>query len=366
MSDVTRACDRPRGRPPVRFAASFDGVHIAYAKSGSGTPLVRVPTWIGHLEHDWESTLLSHWLHELQRGHALVRYNARGCGLSQRDVEDFSFEACVRDMEAVVDAAGLDRFAVCANSFGTSVAIAYAARHPERVSRMALFGAFCRGRLVRDASPATCERAELMIRLIETGWGTEEGVFRQVFTSLFIPGGTQEQWRAFTDCMKHGSTAANAARLSRMIQRIDVQQQARQVRCPTLLLHSRRDALVAYDEGQYAAHLIPRAELVTLESQNHLLLEHEPAWTQAVAELRRFLGAQIVPDDAFAQLTPRERDVLELIAGGASNAQIATALALSEKTVRNVTTSVYAKIGVRSRAQAVARALHAGFAAPGI
>jgi pimeloyl-ACP methyl ester carboxylesterase/DNA-binding CsgD family transcriptional regulator len=340
----------------VRFARSSDGVRVAYAKSGGGTPLVRVPTWIGHLERDWETDILSHWLHELQHGHLLVRYNARGCGMSQREVDDFSLDACVRDMEAVVDTACLDRFAVCATSFGTSVAIAYAALHPERVTRMALFGAFCRGRLVRDPSRATAERAELLIRLIEAGWGTDEPAFRQVFTSLFIPGGTHEQWRAFTEAMKHGSTAANAAHLSRMIQRIDVQEQAREVRCPTLLLHSRRDAVVAHDEGQYTAALIPDAEFVTLESHNHLLLAHEPAWKHAVAELRRFLGAADTPD-GFAQLTPRERSVLHLIAAGRSNAEISKALALSEKTVRNVTTNVYAKIGVRSRAQAVAHAL---------
>lgn len=350
----------PVRRPAIRFTESFDGVRIAYARSGSGPPLVRVPTWVNHLEHDWESPILQHWLHELNRDRTLVRFNTRGCGLSQWEVEDLSFEACVRDMEAVVDAAGLERFAVCGNSFGTAIAIAYAARHPERVERMVFFGAFCRGRLVRDPSAESASRAELLIRLIETGWGTEEPAFRQVFTSLFIPGGTPEQWRWFTESMRLAAMPANAARLSRSIQHLDVQQLATQVRCPTLLLHCRRDAVVAYEEGQHTAGLIPGAEFVTLDSQNHIILAHEPAWQQVVAELRRFLPTRAADAARFGQLTAREREVLDMIARGHSNDDIARKLGLRPKTVRNATTNVYAKIGVTSRAQAVARARDAG------
>lgn len=320
--------------------------------------MVRLPTWISHLEHDWDSPLLQHWLAELHRAHSLVRYDTRGFGLSQWDAPDLSFEACVRDMEAVVDAAGLKRFSICANSFGTTVAMAYAARHPDRVARMVFFGAFSRGRLVRDSSPESAERAELLIRLIEKGWGTEEPAFRQFFTLLFAPGGTPEQWTWFTESMRRAGSPANAARLSREIQRVDVRRLAPRIRCPVLLMHSRHDAVVVHDEGRYTAGLIPGAEFVTLESRNHIILSNEPAWSQVVSELRRFLG-----DDSaqvFAGLTPREREVLERIARGRSNEEIAQDLGLSEKTVRNATTNVYAKIGVKSRAQAVALARDAG------
>lgn len=274
-----------------------------------------------------------------------------------------SFDASVRDLEAVVEAAGLKKFALCGNSFGTAVAMAYAARHPERVTRMVFFGGFSRGRLVRDPSPQSVQRAELWIELIEKGWGTEEPAFRQLFTLLFAPGGTPEQWSWFTESMRHAATPANAARLSREIQRVDVQHLAPRVRCPVLLMHSRHDAVVAHEEGRHTAGLIPGAEFVTLESRNHIIVPNEPAWPQVVSELRRFLRAE--SEHFFAGLTPRELDVLERIALGRSNEEIARDLGLSEKTVRNATTNVYAKIGVKSRAQAVALARDAGLGAVG-
>lgn len=343
--------------PPARFARSFDGTRIAYACSGRGPAVVRVPTWMGHLEHEWDSPILRHWIAELGQGHTLLRFNMRGCGLSEWSIDDFSFEACVRDMEAVVDAAGLDRFAICANSAGTAMAIAYAARHPERVSRMLFFGAFCRGRLARDPSPESAARADLLLKLIESGWGTEEPAFRQVFTALFIPGGTPQEWSWLTQSMRLASSPHNASRLSHAIQRIDVQQEASRVRCPTLLLHSRRDSVVAYDEGQHTARLIPGSEFITIESANHIILEHEPAWQAVVQHLRRFLGA---PGDALQSLTRRELEVLEQIALGKTNDEIAGNLRLSPKTIRNVTTAIYAKLGVSNRAQAVVKALEAG------
>ncbi|HKA58847.1 MAG TPA: alpha/beta fold hydrolase, partial [Gemmatimonadales bacterium] len=355
-------------RQCVRFTASFDGVRLAYGISGRGHPLVRVPTWISHVEHDWQSPVMRHLVVEMASRHKLVNYDCRGVGMSQRDVLDMSFDAWIHDLEAVADAAGLERFGLWGISGAPAVAIAYAARHPERASHLVLCGGFCRGRLRRDAPEAELEKARVMLELIEQGWGTEALAFRQVFTSLMVPGGTAEQWRWFTDMMRRAATPQTALRMLRLWQTLDVSDLARQVRCPTLVLHARHDAVVPYEEGKLMASLIPHAEFVTLDSANHVILEDEPAWPQLRAELRRFLPApetveNVGPDARFGDLTERECDVLELIAQGLDNEEIAQRLAISPKTVRNHITSIFGKLAATTRAQAIVRARQAGFGA---
>jgi pimeloyl-ACP methyl ester carboxylesterase/DNA-binding CsgD family transcriptional regulator len=352
-------------QPPVRFAAGFDGVRLAYTVCGRGPPLVRIPTWISHVEHDRQSPVMRHLVAEMASRHTLVSYDCRGVGLSQRDVSDMSFDAWVHDLEAIVDAAGLETFALWGISGAPAIAIAYAVRHPERVSHLVLCGGFCRGRLRRNASPAMVEKARVMLELIEQGWGSEEPAFRQVFTSLMVPGGSAEQWRWFTEKMRMATSPRTAQRMLRLWQQIDVSDLARQVRCKTLVLHGRHDAIVPYEEGQLMASLIPGAEFVTLDSANHLILEDEPAWPHLVAELRRFLPAPQAParspDAGFDDLTEREREVLELIARGLGNDDIAQQLAISTKTVRNHITSIFGKLDASSRAQAIVRAREVGF-----
>jgi len=353
-------------RQSVHFTSSFDRVRLAYAICGRGHPVVRVPTWISHVEHDWQSPVMRHLVVEMASRHKLVNYDCRGVGMSERDVTDMSFDAWVHDLEAVADAAGLERFALWGISGAPAVAIGYAVRHPERVSHLVLCGGFCRGRLRRDASAATVEKARVMLELIEQGWGTEEPAFRQVFTSLMVPGGTAEQWRWFTDMMRRATSPQTALRMLRLWQTIDVSDLARQVRCPTLVLHARRDAIVPYEEGKLMASLIPDAEFVTLDSANHVILEDEPAWPHLLAELRRFLPALETAEDAdpcagFGDLTEREREVLELIAQGLGNDDIAQRLAISPKTVRNHITNIFGKLAATTRAQAIVRAREAGF-----
>jgi pimeloyl-ACP methyl ester carboxylesterase/DNA-binding CsgD family transcriptional regulator len=350
----------------VHFTSSFDGVRLAYGIAGSGSPLVRVPTWISHVEHDWQSPVMRHLVVEMAARHKLVSYDCRGVGMSERDVSDMSFEAWIHDLEAVADAARLQRFAIWGISGAPAVAIAYAVRHPQRVSHLVLCGGFCRGRLRRDASPATIEKARVMQELIEQGWGTEEPAFRQVFTSLLVPGGTAEQWRWFTDMMRKAASPRTALRMLQLWQVIDVTDLARKVRCPTLVVHARHDAIVPYEEGKLMASLIPGAELATLDSENHLILEDEPAWLQLQNALRRFLP---VPENVeepeaqlrFSELTEREREVLELIARGLSNDAIAQRLGISSKTVRNHVTIIFSKLEATSRGQAIVRAREAGF-----
>ncbi len=351
----------------IRFCASAEGVRIAYAISGTGPPLISAANWLTHLEQEVQSPVWRHWLEELSRANTLVRYDKRGCGLSDRNARDLSFEACVRDLEAVADAAGFDRFPVFGECQGGPIAIEYAARHPERVSHLALYGTFARGRLKRDPTPQQVEEAELGFKTIEVGWGQDNPGYRQVFATRFMPEGSPEHLRSFCALERVSTSPAIAAKLIREFALIDVQQAAQKVRCPTLVLHSTRDAVVPFEEGRILARLIPKARFVPIESVNHALLEHEPAWTQFVAELRAFVPrgavgrAPVALGVSLADLTPREIEILERIAQGLDNAQIAAHLALSEKTVRNHITRIFDKLSVENRSQVIVLARDAGF-----
>jgi len=347
-------------RQSIHFAASFDGTRVAWALAGQGPVLVRAPTWLSHLEFDWASPMSRHWIAEFSSRHTLLRTDPRGVGMSDLNVDDLSFDALVRDFEAVVDAAGVDEFALIGNSFGAAIAIAYAARHPQRVTRLVVWGSYCRGVLRREPTSEQIEHSQMLRRLAEIGWGTDDPAFRQVFASLLVPGATKEQWNWFTEKMRLCCSGRTAARYLGIMEHVDVQELARQVRCPALVLHSLRETRNPYAEGRLTAALLPHAEFVTLDSGNHILLPDEPAWRQMVAELRRFLPGGS-GGGAFDALTAREREVLELIARGLGNDEIASALRLSVKTVGNHITRIFAKAGVATRAQAIVRAREAGY-----
>jgi pimeloyl-ACP methyl ester carboxylesterase/DNA-binding CsgD family transcriptional regulator len=348
-------------RQQIRFCTSSDGTQIAYALSGKGPPLVKAATWLSHLEFDWTSPVWSHVLSELMQTHQLVRYDERGCGLSDREVADLSFAAWLRDLETIVDTLELQRFPLLGISQGASIAIAYAAKHPERVSHLILHGGYARGRLKRDAGDVLVQEAETMNQLAELGWGQDNPAFRQFFTTQFIPDGTSEQHRWFNELERISTSPKNAARFMREFNDIDVVEWLPKVQCPTIVLHATRDARVPFAEGRFMAGLITDAHFVPLESNNHLTLQHEPAWTRWVAEVRNFLSTTQQKDPRFAALTARERDLVELIAQGRDNAQAAALLGLSEKTVRNHITSIFAKLAVENRGQAIVLARKSGF-----
>lgn len=356
----------PELKQTIRFCKSSDGVRIAYATMGGGPPLVRAPHFLTHLEFDLRTPVWRPWLAELSRRHTFVRPDQRGCGLSDRDVADISLDAMVADLEAVVDAAGLERFALFGASQGSAIAIAYAARHPDRVSRLVIHGGYARGVLRRDLPPEELAEAKLLVELIRLGWGRENPVYRQVFTSLMIPDGTPEAAASFNELERVSTSPEFAARLVASFGPIDVTSLATLVRCPTLVTHSRDDARVPFEEGRLIATLIPGARFIPLDGRNHILLELEPAFRQLFDELHSFLAEGEAPgraSAAFPDLTPREREILELLAHGLDNDSIGTRLELSEKTVRNNVTRIFDKLGVPTRAQAIVRARDAGFAA---
>jgi pimeloyl-ACP methyl ester carboxylesterase len=276
----------------IQFCTASDGVNIAYATSGDGPPLVKPANWLTHLEYDWESPVWRHWLRELSREHTLVRYDERGCGLSDRDADDLSFDAWVRDLETVVDAMGLERFPLLGLSQGCAVAIAYAARHPERVSRLVLYGGYAQGALARARTPREVDEATMVMRLMPLGWGQDNPAFRLFFAARFLPEGTPEQMRWFSELQRITTTPEIAVRLRGAAADIDVTEIAPRVRAPTLVLHATGDAVVPFDQGRLIAALVPGAQFISLESKNHILLETEPAWTRFTEEVRHFLTAR--------------------------------------------------------------------------
>ena len=339
----------------IRFCRSRDGVQLAYATSGEGPPFVKVANFLTHLEYDWRSPVVRPFLLELNRGRTLLRYDPRGCGLSDRNVEDLSLDAWVADLETVVDAAGVERFPLFAHSQGGAIGIAYAARHPERVSHLILLGGWARSVMKRDLTPAQIEEMRTLVKMAGFGWGRENPAYRQVFTSLLIPDSSPEQAASYNELERMCASPECAARIFSSVGKLDVMDLAPLVQCPTLVMHAHGDASVPYEEGRLIAAAIPNARFVLLHGRNHILLPHEVAWKEFFAELRAFLGAS-----GLAALSERENEVLRLIARGLDNAQIAALLALSEKTVRNHITHIFEKLRVENRSQAIVRAREAG------
>jgi pimeloyl-ACP methyl ester carboxylesterase len=280
----------PATEQQIRFCTSSDGVRVAFATAGEGPPLVKAANWLSHLEFDWNSPVWRHWIRELARDHTLVRYDERGCGLSDWSAEEFSLDAWVRDLEAVVDGLGLERFPLLGISQGGAIAIAYTVRHPERVSRLILYGGYSRGRSHRNLSEWEREEREVMLRMIAVGWGKDHAAFRQVFTSLFIPEANREQTNWFNELQRVSATPENAVRIARTFDDLDVRELAPRLELPTLVLHATGDLRVPFAEGRLLASLIPGARFVPLESRNHILLEGEPAWPRFIREVRSFLG----------------------------------------------------------------------------
>jgi pimeloyl-ACP methyl ester carboxylesterase len=339
----------------IRFCRSRDGVQLAYATSGEGPPFVKVANFLTHLEYDWRSPVVRPFILELNRGRTLLRYDPRGCGLSDRNVEDLSLDAWVADLEAVVDAARLERFPLFAHSQGGAIGIAYAARHPERVSHLILLGGWGRHVMKRNLTQAQVEEMRTLVKLAGLGWGRENPAYRQVFTSLLIPDSSPEQAASYNELERMCASAECAARIFSSVGKLEVMDLAPQVQCPTLVMHAQGDASVPYEEGRLLAGVIPNARFVLLHGRNHILLPHETAWREFFAELHAFLGAS-----GLAGLSERESEVLGLIARGLDNAQIAARLELSDKTVRNHITHIFEKLQVESRAQAIVRAREAG------
>ena len=339
----------------IRFCTASDGARIAYAVHGHGPPLVRVATWLTHLELDWASPVWRHWLDRLGESHTVLRYDERGCGLSGPGVDELSVETWVGDLETVIDAAGLERFALLGVSQGAAIAVAFAARHPARVSDLVLYGGYARGRRLRGQD----QEEEALIAAIRAGWTSDEPAYRHLFSMLFLPQGTPEQMAWYDELLRMTTTADAAVRLFRARGAVDVVDAARDVKSRTLVIHARDDRVVPVEEGRLLASQIPGARLVVLDSANHILLADEPAWEQFLDELREFLGTSTGPAASalLGGLSRRELEVLGLVAEGMTNEAIAERLLLSVRTVERHLSTIYVKLRLSGKAARAAAAV---------
>ena len=296
VGSLVEVASEPRSAEPaaalrqeVRYCHSADGTRIAYAVAGSGPPLLKAANWLHHLEFDWESPVWRHVFEELASGHRLVRFDGRGMGLSDWNVQDFGFERSLDDLEAVVEAAGLERFALFGLSQGCSISIAYAARHPERVSRLILLGGYAQGWKHRgDPVGEVIRRAA--VEMMRVGWGRDNPAVRQMFTGLYMPDAPPESQLWFSELQRRTASAENAAATLDAYGDADVTELLGAVRAPTLVIHARRDSGVPYEQGQLIAAGIPGARFATLETGNHILPATDPAWQRCATLIREFLA----------------------------------------------------------------------------
>lgn len=273
----------------IRFLKTADGVSIAYSRCGSGPPLVKVANWLSHLEYDFESPIWRHWWQDLGSRYTLYRYDERGCGLSDWDVEEFNIEAWVRDLETVTEKVEHERFPLLGISQGASVAVLYALLHPERVSHLVLYGGFARGPMTRDLKPELRAELETLLQLTATSWGRKGSLYRKVFASLFIPDGTPEEYDSFEALQRYSTSRVNAARFLDAFYNLDITSELSKVDIPTLVIHARDDNEIPVSEAELFAKSIPNARLVLLDSNRHILGAHEPAWQELLKELDQFL-----------------------------------------------------------------------------
>jgi pimeloyl-ACP methyl ester carboxylesterase/DNA-binding CsgD family transcriptional regulator len=351
-----------RTRQTIRYLTASDGVRLAWADAGVGMPLVKAANWLTHLSYDLDSPVWRHWISLLASHFRFIRYDERGCGMSDWNTNDLSIGRWTADLEEVIGAADpAGPVILLGISQGAAACIGYAVRHPERVARMILYGAYARG--IWRRGDVDRDREYRAIVDLSQQWGRDNPAFRQVFTSRFIPGGSDEQLQWFNELCTKTTSPAIAAQLLAARAEMDVTDLLGSVRVPTLVLHGRQDNVVPIEEGRLLAAGIPGAEFVELDSRNHVLLEHEPAWNRFGEAVLEFTGATAAPASRgpFTSLSQREREVLTLLANGMSNASIAEVLGISDKTVRNHLSHVFDKLGVWSRAQAIVFARERGF-----
>lgn len=340
----------------VRFCTSADGTRIAYAVHGDGPPMLVSTCWLSHLQFDWESPVWRHFLTDLGAFATVIRFDERGHGLSDWDVTDHGLDARIGDLEAVADAAGFDRFALMAMAQGGPVAVSYAHRHPERVDRLLFYGSYATATHGMTAEEFDLEDA--FGTMIKVGWARPDSTFRRVFTSMMVPSATEEQKRWLDDLQRVATSAGTAYTSRQQRMKADADALLGDLRVPTLVLHAVGDRMNPFEMGRDLAADIAGARLVALESENHILLADEPAWDVFVDEVRGFLavGEGARPEPITGVLSPRELEVLRLVAGGRDNDEIASALQLSTRTVERHLQNIYAKLGVSGRSARVAAA----------
>lgn len=350
-------------RQEIRFTHLPSGTRIAWARSGRaqpGTPtLVRAAHWMTHVEYDGVSPIFRPWLERLGRELRLVCHDERGCGLSASDGVALGLDASVEELQAVVDAVAEPRVALLGISGGAATAVAYAARHPDRVSHLVLLGGYTVGLLARNPSADARAYAEATLTLIRLGWGQPHSAVQQFFSAQMVPDASAEQRAAMTEQQRRSCDAARAEAILRARLLVDVRAEVAAVRCPTLVLHAEGDGMVSIELGRELAAAIPGARFESLPTRNHLPLPGDGAFERFCQAVTDFVHQRHEPP--AVGFTPRERELLALVAQGLDNLQIGAQLGLADKTVRNQLSALYRKLGVEGRSHAVVRSRELGF-----
>lgn len=350
-----------RAANSIRFAQTRDDVRLAWTESGDGPALVKAANWLTHLEYDRESLVWSHWYRFLSTHFRYYRYDERGVGLSQHDVEDLSPATWFPDLETVVNVARPEKpFVLLGISQGCGPALRYAASYPEHVSHLIIYGGYLQGWGLR--SPEEKRRREAVRELVELGWGTPNPVFRRLYTSMFLPEGTEQQLAWFDEMCARSTSPKLAARLMGEQGYADFSDLPAKVQVPTLVIHCSDDQIIPFSQGVEIASGIADAEFASIDSCNHILLADEPGWATFMKLVLEFTGHRGGAEDPlFARLSDRERQILACITDGCSNAEISARLFISEKTVKNHITRIFEKLGVTNRSQAIVKARDGGF-----
>jgi pimeloyl-ACP methyl ester carboxylesterase/DNA-binding CsgD family transcriptional regulator len=340
----------------IRITRSSDGSVLAWAEAGEGPALVKAANWLSHLEYDLESPIWRHWIDFFARHFRFIRYDERGCGMTEWNAEEAGRFEERRDLETVIAASKPDKpFVLLGISQGGTDVIRYAVEHPEDVSHLVLYGVYAQG-MFRRAAEDEVRRDRAIVELTRMGWGKDNPIYRRLFTTRFVPEATEEQIGWFNELCRRTTTPEVAAAIIEARAEIDIVDLLPRVRVPTLVIHARGDEAVPISQAHLVASAIPGARFVELESRNHILLETEPAWSRFGEVLLEFTGRRAESrgeDPIFAALSSREREVLLRLAEGRSNAEVGRTLFISEKTVRNHVSKIFEKLGVKSRAEAI-------------
>lgn len=329
---------------------------MAWTRSGKGPALVKSSNWLTHLDYDRESPVWSHWVQFLETHFSFLRYDERGCGLSDKKVGELTIDHWCADLEAVIAAAAPpEPFFLLGVSQGAATAIAYAARHPEKIAGLILHGGYARGNNQRG-DPKAAALYKAVIEVFRNGWDTDNPAFQEIYAARFIPDGTAEQRRWFTDLCERTLSPDSGAQLLMSRVNTNVEALLDKIAVPTLVLHVNRDAVTPLDEGRLLAKRIPGAQFVELDSRNHILQSNEPAWDRFKDSVLEFAFGQ--RKTSLPDLTNRELDVLRGICRAESNKEIANRLGMSEKTVRNHATNIFSKLGLENRHQAILKLGH--------